>query len=143
MSRGAQYYNSEDYLLAVDELITTKGYARVCELAEIFHVQNASVSGMILRLAQKDWVVRRRYRAVTLTDRGRQIVRQLRMRRNLLDRFFQKLGLKPSESERELHALEHVLGLKTSRAIRNWLATDRGFVPVALKSDKQNGKTHG
>jgi hypothetical protein len=39
--------------------------------------------------------------------------------------------------------LEHVLGLKTSRAIRNWLATDRGFVPVALKSDKQNGKTHG
>jgi DtxR family manganese transport transcriptional regulator len=143
MSRSAHYYNCEDYLLAVDELITAKGYARVCELAEIFHVQNASVSGMILRLAQKDWVVRRRYRAVTLSDHGRKIVRKLRARRNLLVRFFQKLGLKPSESERELHALEHVLGLKTTRAIRNWLAKDRGIVPVVLKGDKQNGKSHG
>jgi Mn-dependent DtxR family transcriptional regulator len=82
MSRGAQFYNCEDYLLAIEDLIKNKGYARICELAETFRVQNASVSGMILRLAQKEWVVRRPYRAVTLTDQGRKIARRLRQRRD-------------------------------------------------------------
>lgn len=141
MSRSAQYYNCEDYILAIEDLITTKGYARICELAEIFRVHNASVSGMILRLAKKEWVVRRPYRAVTLTDQGRKIARRLRKRRDLLDRFFQKLGLKPSESVRELHTLEHVLGLKTSCAIRNWLERDSGGEVNAETSKKQNGET--
>jgi DtxR family manganese transport transcriptional regulator len=143
MSRGAQFYNCEDYLLAIEDLITTKGYARICELADIFRVQNASVSGMILRLAKKEWVVRRPYRAVTLTDQGRKIARRLRKRRDLLGRFFQKLGLKPSETVRELHTLEHVLGLKTSCAIRNWLQRDSEVGGNSVASRERNGESHG
>jgi Mn-dependent DtxR family transcriptional regulator len=143
MSRGPVHYNCEDYLLAIEDLIATKGYARCCEIAEIFHVQNASVSGMILRLHNKGWVVRQRHRPVTLTDQGRKIARQLWIRRDLLDRFFQKMGLSPSELVQELHTLEHVLSFKASRAIRNRLKMDSAGEDNSVATSKKNGGCHG
>jgi Mn-dependent DtxR family transcriptional regulator len=121
MSRGSQHYYCEDYLLAIEDLIEPKGYARICELAELFCVRNASMSGMILRMARKNLVVRRRYRAVTLTHLVHKKASKLRIRRELLNRFLKKLDLQPSDAMPERHALEHVLGFTASRAIRNWL----------------------
>ena len=63
----------EDYLEKILELIDSKGYARVADLAEALGIAQPSVSNMMRRLDEKGLLCYEKYRGVTLTASGEKL----------------------------------------------------------------------
>src|SRR6476646_3593320 len=60
----------EDYLERILELINTKGYARVVDIAEGLKISQASVTNMVQRLDAEGLLKYEKYRGLVLTTAG-------------------------------------------------------------------------
>ena len=60
----------EDYLERILELINSKGYARVVDIATSLNISQASVSNMIQRLDGEGLLKYEKYRGLVLTPAG-------------------------------------------------------------------------
>ncbi|REJ35080.1 MAG: transcriptional regulator MntR, partial [Bacillota bacterium] len=82
----------EDYLETIYELIQEKGYARVSDIAAALDLQPSSVTRMVQKLDEQNYVVYERYRGLVLTAKGEQIGRQMRRRHRTLEQFLRLAG---------------------------------------------------
>lgn len=99
----------EDYLERIYELIESKGYARVSDIADSLKLSRPSVSNMVQRLSTMDFVVYEKYRGITLTDRGQEVARRIRCRHVILTEFFSLLGLDLEVVAKDVEGIEHHL----------------------------------
>ena len=103
----------EDYLERILELINSKGYARVIDIAAALKISQASVTNMVQRLDAEGLLKYEKYRGLILTDKGRDVARKIQNRHATLSRFFSLLGL-PAEIQREdIEGIEHHLSPDT------------------------------
>src|SRR5579859_1206589 len=63
---------AEDYVEAIADLVAETGEARVVDLARRLGVTHVTVNRTIVRLQKAGFVTSQPYRAIFLTDRGRQ-----------------------------------------------------------------------
>src|SRR5436853_1814665 len=89
----------EDYLERILELINSKGYARVVDIASALKISQASVTNMVQRLGVDGLLKYEKYRGLVLTPAGEKVARNITHRHRLLSDFFKLLGL----SERVIH----------------------------------------
>ncbi|WP_244625073.1 metal-dependent transcriptional regulator [Methanococcoides vulcani] len=61
---------AEDYLEAILNIADDKGYARVKDVADSLDIRSPSVTEMVQKLDNLGYVIYRRYKGVTLTERG-------------------------------------------------------------------------
>src|SRR6201997_56715 len=61
----------EDYLERILDLISTKGYARVVDIAQSLKISQASVTNMIQRLDAEGLLKYEKYRGLILTTVGK------------------------------------------------------------------------
>ncbi len=101
--------NIEDYLERIHELIETKGYARVSDIAESLNLSRPSVSNMVQRMSKLGFVVYEKYRGITLTRTGLEVARRIQRRHVILTEFFSLLGLDPEVVEKDVEGIEHHL----------------------------------
>ena len=99
----------EDYLERIYELIETKGYARVSDIADSLKLSRPSVSLMVQRLSRLGFVVYEKYRGITLTDRGQEVARRIQCRHVILTEFFTMLGLDRAVVAKDVEGIEHHL----------------------------------
>ena len=66
----------EDYLERILELINTKGYARVVDIAQSLKISQASVTNMIQRMDADGLLKYERYRGMALTASGEALANQ-------------------------------------------------------------------
>ena len=66
----------EDYVEKIYELIQTKGYARVSDIAIELNLQPSSVTKMVQKLAEAGYIHYERYRGLVLTPAGEMRVRR-------------------------------------------------------------------
>ena len=97
----------------IHQLIETKGYARAVDIAAGLGISQASVSGMIQRLDAEGFVVYEKYRGVVLTDRGREIARQIVQRHEVLTRLLRRFGIDEETIYRDVEGMEHHISVKT------------------------------
>lgn len=97
----------EDYLERIYELIESKGYARVSDIADSLKLSRPSVSIMVQRLSKLGFVVYEKYRGIALTDRGREVARRIRCRHVILTEFFSLLGLDLEVVAKDVEGIEH------------------------------------
>src|SRR6188768_3171539 len=83
----------EDYLERILELINTKGYARVVDIATSLKISQASVTNMVQRLDADGLLKYEKYRGLALTTAGETLARNITRRHQLLTDFFKLLGL--------------------------------------------------
>ena len=74
----------EDYLERILELIDSKGYARVVDIATSLKISQASVSNMVQRLDGDGLLKYEKYRGLVLTAADRAFARNITRRRQLL-----------------------------------------------------------
>jgi Mn-dependent DtxR family transcriptional regulator len=110
-SRPSQ--SAEDYLERIHELIEAKGYARVVDIASSLKVRQASVTSMVQKLALAGYVKYEKYRGLILTDKGREVARQIQNRHETLSRFFSLFGLDAETQRRDIEGIEHHLSPAT------------------------------
>lgn len=117
---GRPTASMEDYLETIYHLIQEKGYARVVDIAEALDLQPSSVTRMVQRLDQQDYVNYERYRGLVLTQKGERIGRQMRRRHRTLEQFLRLLGVVDEEIvQRDVEGIEHHISLETLHAIQH------------------------
>lgn len=107
----------EDYLERIRELIQTKGYARVVDIAAELKISQASVTTMIQRLDAEGLVKYEKYRGMVLTSAGEAVAARIAHRHELLTAFLRQLGLPEAVIARDVEGMEHHVSTETFSAI--------------------------
>ena len=107
----------EDYLERIRELIRTKGYARVVDIAAELKISQASVTTMIQRLDAEGLVKYEKYRGMVLTGAGEEVAKRIAHRHELLTQFLRQFGLPETVIAHDVEGLEHHVSEETFRAI--------------------------
>src|ERR1700694_1874181 len=81
----------EDYLERILDLINTKGYARVADIALGLKISQASVTNMVQRLDAEGLLKYEKYRGLVLTTAGETLARNIMRRHQLLTDFLRML----------------------------------------------------
>ena len=108
---------AEDYLERILELINTKGYARVVDIAQALRISQASVTNMIQRLDTEGLLHYEKYRGLVLTTAGETLAKNITRRHQLLTDFFKLLGLDEQTIYHDVEGMEHHISPATLRAI--------------------------
>lgn len=103
----------EDYLEQIHNLIGSKGYARVVDIAQNLGISQASVTNMIQKLDAEGFVVYERYRGVVLTEEGRKIGAAIAQRHEVLTRLLAGFGLDPKTVHEDVEGMEHHISRQT------------------------------
>src|SRR5437764_888854 len=107
----------EDYLERILELIDSKGYARVVDIATSIQISQASVSNMVQRLDTEGLLKYEKYRGLVLTEAGETLARNITRRHQLLTDFLTLLRLDNKVIHHDVEGMEHHISPPTLRAI--------------------------
>jgi Mn-dependent DtxR family transcriptional regulator len=107
----------EDYLERILELIDSKGYARVVDIATSLKISQASVTNMIQRLDGDGLLKYEKYRGLVLTTAGETLARNIARRHELLTEFLGLLGLDQRVIDHDVEGMEHHISGATLLAI--------------------------
>jgi len=107
----------EDYLERISELIKTKGYARVVDIAAELKISQASVTTMVQRLDGEGLVKYEKYRGMVLTSAGEQVAARIAHRHELLTQFLSLLGLEKEVVDHDVEGMEHHVSPETFEAL--------------------------
>jgi Mn-dependent DtxR family transcriptional regulator len=107
----------EDYLERILELINTKGYARVVDIAESLKISQASVTNMVQRLDAEGLLKYEKYRGLALTASGEALAKNITQRHQLLTDFLRLFGLDEETIFHDVEGMEHHISPPTLRAI--------------------------
>ena len=107
----------EDYLERILELIDSKGYARVVDIATSLKISQASVSNMVQRLDADGLLKYEKYRGLVLTSAGETLARNITRRHQLLTDFLTLLRLDKQVIHHDVEGMEHHISPPTLRAI--------------------------
>jgi Mn-dependent DtxR family transcriptional regulator len=107
----------EDYLERILELIDSKGYARVVDIAKGLRISQASVSNMVRRLDAEGLLKYEKYRGLVLTTAGEALARNITRRHQLLTEFLTLLRLDAQIIHHDVEGMEHHISPPTLRTI--------------------------
>jgi len=116
---------AEDYVEAIADLIAETGEARVVDLAKRLGVTHVTVNRTIVRLQKGDFVTSKPYRAIFLTDRGRDLAATCKSRHETVVAFLHSLGISERVAEMDAEGIEHHVSPETLAAFRNALRSSR------------------
>ncbi|MBT5902272.1 MAG: transcriptional regulator MntR [Opitutaceae bacterium] len=112
----------EDYLERISELIETKGYARVVDIAAELKISQASVTTMVQRLDAEGLVNYEKYRGMVLTEAGQKVAARIAHRHELLTNFLRQLGLEENVISQDVEGMEHHVSAETFAALERLTA---------------------
>jgi DtxR family Mn-dependent transcriptional regulator len=109
MSKRTQLSASlEDYIEAIYNIVEEKQKARSKDIAACLKVSGASITEALRSLAKKGLINYAPYEAITLTNKGRKVARDVVRRHNALKQFFMDvLGIRPDIAEQGACRVEH------------------------------------
>jgi DtxR family manganese transport transcriptional regulator len=116
---------AEDYVEAIADLVAETGEARVVDLSKRLGVTHVTVNRSIIRLQKAGLVTARPYRAIFLTDRGRDLAAACKSRHKTVVEFLCALGIPERVAERDAEGIEHHVSLETLAAFRSELRNHR------------------
>ncbi len=110
----------EDYLERIYQLMQEKGYARVVDIANLLNVQSPSVTRMIQKLADEDFLQYEKYRGIVLTPKGEHLGKSVKRRHKTLAEFLRQIGVTDEETVfKDVEGIEHHVSPATMDAIRS------------------------
>ncbi len=133
----------EDYLERILELINTKGYARVVDIASSLGISQASVTNMVQRMDAEGLLKYEKYRGLVLTTAGETLARNITRRHQLLTDFFKLLGLPDDVIFHDVEGMEHHISPPTLHAIEDLtraLQQCPEMVATLQRSDRRRGR---
>jgi len=112
---------AEDYAEAIADLIAETGEARVVDLAKRLGVTHVTVNRTIVRLQKAGFVTSQPYRAIFLTDSGRNLAATCKQRHETVVAFLRSLGIPQRVAEMDAEGIEHHVSPETLAAFERLL----------------------
>lgn len=116
---------AEDYVELIAELLVEKGEARLVDLAGRLGVTKATVNNTIQRLQRDGFVTSEPYRAIFLTDKGRQLATSSRERHEIVREALIALGVDAETADSDAEGIEHHVSGATLAALRRFIGKSR------------------
>lgn len=113
---------AEDYVEAIDEIVSQQGECRVVDLARRFGVTHVTVSRTTRRLVRDGLIETRPYGPIQLTDEGRSLARTSRDRHELVLNFLRVLGVGEPTAEVDAEGIEHHCSHETLQKMKQFIA---------------------
>lgn len=115
-------HSAAHHLMAIDDLISRLGYARVSDVARQLNITRGSVSISLQPLKKEGLVIQDENRHLRLSDRGQALVDAIKTKREVARRLFAELlGVPPDQAEIDACKLEHLLSNETARRLISFL----------------------
>lgn len=109
---------AEDYVEAIADLVAETGEARVVDLAKRLGVTHVTVNRTVARLQRAGFVTSQPYRAIFLTETGRDLAGTCKERHGIVVAFLQSLGVPQHVAERDAEGIEHHVSPETLAAFQ-------------------------
>lgn len=109
---------AEDYLEAILNASSEKGYARTRDIARELGIQPPTVVEMVQKLDKMGMIVYRKYDGVTLTPEGRRIAEVIRDRHETIQMFLELFRVPEAIASKDACMMEHELTPDTIGQIR-------------------------
>lgn len=117
---------AEDYVELIDQLQREHGEARLVDIAQRLGVTHVTANRTIARLQKEGLVTARKYRAIFLTDLGKQLARASELRHLVVVRFLCAVGVPEAQARLDAEGIEHHTSGATLQAMARFLK-DRGI----------------
>lgn len=132
----------EDYLEQIHNLIASKGYARVVDIAKNLGISQASVTNMIQRLDAEGFVIYERYRGVVLTEKGGEVGAEIARRHEVLTRLLAGFGLDPHTVHEDVEGMEHHISRQTLDVLTLLMEELESNTDLVRKLKRKLAKSH-
>lgn len=116
---------AQDYVEAIADLVAETGEARVVDLAKRLGVTHVTVNRTVTRLQKAGFVHSQPYRAIFLTDKGRNLAEICKSRHETVVAFLESLGVPQRVAEMDAEGIEHHVSADTLAAFRTALRRPR------------------
>ena len=111
----------EDYLEVIAELVELKGYATTLDISRYMSVSAPSVTKMLQRLDENEYLEYEKYHGINLTQKGTHIAETIRQKHGILLEFFEILGIGHDTANQDAEGVEHYLNPKTIKQLRKFI----------------------
>jgi DtxR family manganese transport transcriptional regulator len=112
---------AQDYVEIIADLIATTGEARAIDLARRLGVTHVTVIRAVQRLQRAQLVTTQPYRSIFLTDSGRKLAEESRLRHRVVVDFLRSLGVPDEVAQSDAEGIEHHVSKETLAAFRRRL----------------------
>ncbi|QKY71630.1 transcriptional regulator MntR [Lentibacillus sp. CBA3610] len=116
----------EDYIELIHNLMESKGYARVSDIAESLMVHPSSVTKMVQKLDKDGYLNYEKYRGFILTTKGKKLGERLVYRHELLEEFLEIIGVDDDKIYEDVEGIEHHLSWNSIDRIGDLVQYFRG-----------------
>ena len=113
---------AQDYVEAIADLSASLGEARVVDLARRLGVTHVTVNRTMARLGRAGYVSTKPYRAIFLTDAGRQLAEECKRRHETVVAFLRSVGVPETAAEMDAEGMEHHVSPETLAAFQRFMA---------------------
>ncbi len=126
-------HSAAHHLMAIDDLFSKFGYARVSDVARLLNITRGSVSISLQPLKKSGLVIQDENRHVRLSAAGQGLVDAIKTKRELIRRLLTDLlGVPAAEAETDACKIEHLISNQTAQRLVLFLRfIDEGKEPAA------------
>lgn len=116
-------HSGAHHLLAVYELVSDRGYARVSDVARSLKITTGSASTNLKSLKHRGLVVEDENRFLSLSPEGKQLAEAIIDRRHTLISFLVDiLEVSPDQAEIDACKTEHLLSIETTAKMNDFMS---------------------
>lgn len=105
----------------IAELISTRGEARVVDIARVLGVTHVSVVRTVAKLRTLGLVIAEPYRAVFLTEEGQRLADQSKRRHLAVVAFLEAIGVGTRQARLDAEGIEHHVSQETLLAMERFV----------------------
>ena len=109
---------AEDYVEAIDDIISRSGVCRSMDLVARFQVTHATVSNAVARLIRDGFATSQPYQPIELTAKGKRLAKKARYRHETVEKFLRKLGVSEEAARIDSEGIEHHVSKETLDAMQ-------------------------
>ncbi|MGE3181813.1 MAG: metal-dependent transcriptional regulator [Phycisphaerae bacterium] len=111
-------HSAAHHLMAIDDLVSKLGYARVSDVARELHITRGSVSISLRPLKEAGLVLQDENRHIRLSEQGDSLVKAIKGKRGLMKRLLNEvLGVNEEQAEIDACKTEHLVSNDVARRI--------------------------
>jgi Mn-dependent DtxR family transcriptional regulator len=111
----------EDYLEVIYELIQQKGYATTADISKYLNVSSPSVTKMVKKLDENQYLIYEKYRGLRLTKAGTHIAKTIQEKHSLFAEFLKIIGVDDETAHLDAEGIEHHLHPTTIKRLEKFI----------------------
>ncbi len=109
---------TEDYVELIDDLIRVNGEARLVDVASRMGVTQPTASKTLARLQRDGFINSEPYRSIFLTEQGKELANQSRLRHEIVFKFLLAIGVSNDTAIRDSEGMEHHVSEETLKVFK-------------------------